>query len=31
MKQSIEDLKKADEFNKILKELIKASGRNSDY
>ncbi len=31
MKQSIEDLKKADEFNHLLKELIKASGRNSDY
>ena len=31
MKQSIEDLKKADEFNNLLKELIKASGRNSDY
>lgn len=31
MKQSIEDLKRAYEFNKILKELIKASGRNSDY
>ncbi len=31
MKQSIEDLKKADDFNNLLKELIKASGRNSDY
>lgn len=31
MKQSIEDLKKADKFNNLLKELIKASGRNSDY
>lgn len=31
MKQSIEDLKKADKFNNLLKELIKASGRYSDY
>lgn len=31
MKQSIEDLKKADDFNSLLYELIKASGRNSDY
>jgi 4-alpha-glucanotransferase len=31
MKQSIEDLQKADEFNNLLFELIKASGRNSDY
>ena len=31
MKQSIEDLKKADDFNNLLKELIKVSGRNSDY
>jgi len=31
MKQSIEDLKQAEEFNRSLKELITASGRNSDY
>lgn len=31
MQQSIEDLKQADEFNQLLKELLKASGRNSDY
>lgn len=31
MKQSIEELKKANKFNELLKGLIKASGRNSDY
>jgi hypothetical protein len=31
MKQSIVDLKQAEEFNRSLKELITASGRNSDY
>jgi 4-alpha-glucanotransferase len=31
MKQSIEDLKQADRFNEMLRELLKASGRNSDY
>jgi len=31
MKQSIEELKKADKFNELLSSLIKASGRNSDY
>ena len=31
MKQSIEELQKAHDFNKLLSELIKASGRNSDY
>lgn len=31
MKQKIDDLKQADEFNEQLKALIKASGRNSDY
>jgi hypothetical protein len=31
MKQSIEELQKADDFNSLLYELIKASGRNSDY
>jgi len=31
MKQSIEELKKAQKFNELLKRLIQASGRNSDY
>ena len=31
MKQSIEELQKAHDFNKLLSELIKASGRDSDY
>lgn len=31
MWQSIEDLKQAKEFNTLLSDLIKASGRNSDY
>jgi len=31
MKQSIEELKKADKFNELLRSLIKATGRNSDY
>lgn len=31
MKQSIEELQKAEKFNTLLKDLIQASGRNSDY
>jgi 4-alpha-glucanotransferase len=31
MKQSIEELKKAKKFNELLKGLIQASGRNSNY
>jgi 4-alpha-glucanotransferase len=31
MKQSIEELQKAKKFNELLKGLINASGRNSDY
>ncbi len=31
MFQSIDDLKNANEFNKLLKRLIEESGRNSDY
>ena len=31
MKQSIDELKKAKKFNELLKGLIRASGRNSDY
>ncbi len=31
MKQSIEDLKNATDFNESLRQLIEASGRNSDY
>lgn len=31
MRQSIEDLKRAKEFNQLLGDLINASGRNSDY
>jgi len=31
MKQSIDELKKADKFNELLRSLIKSTGRNSDY
>ncbi|PTN04332.1 4-alpha-glucanotransferase [Mangrovibacterium marinum] len=31
MKQSIEELKQAQHFNDLLKDLLNASGRNSDY